>query len=112
MRPRSGLLALAATNNRRFSRLDIHRYLCIDLCMSFKTISLSDDAYKILKKAKRSPRESFTEVVRRASWDEPAATMGEALDLLESEFGHGKTTVTDEELDTSRKLHAQRKACV
>jgi predicted CopG family antitoxin len=77
--------------------------------MSFKTISLSEDAYKILKKAKRSRRESFTEVVRRASWDEPADTMGEALDLLESEFGHGKTTVTTEELETSRRLHAQRK---
>jgi predicted CopG family antitoxin len=77
--------------------------------MRFKTISLSEDAYKILKMAKRSRRESFTEVVRRASWDEPADTMGEALDLLESEFGHGKTTVTAEELETSRKLHAQRK---
>lgn len=74
--------------------------------MGFKTISLSDDAYKILKKAKRSRRESFTEVVKRASWDEPAETMGQALDLLESEFGHGKTTVTAEELETSRKLHA------
>ena len=85
-------------------------YLCIDLCMSFKTISLSEDAYKILKKAKRSPRESFTEVVRRATWDEPADTLGEALDLLESEFGRGKTSVTAVELETSRKLHAQRKA--
>ena len=80
------------------------------LCMSFKTISLSEDAYKILKKAKRSPRESFTEVVRRASWDEPAETMGEALELLEAEFGNGKTTVTGEELETSRRLHAQRKS--
>lgn len=78
--------------------------------MKFKTISLSEDAYKILKKAKRSRRESFTEVVKRASWDEPAETMGQALDLLESEFGHGKTTVTAEELETSRKLHAERKA--
>lgn len=80
------------------------------LCMSFKTISLSEDAYRILKKAKRSRRESFTEVVRRASWDEPAATMGEALHHLEAEFGGGKTAVTAEELETSRKLHAQRKA--
>lgn len=78
--------------------------------MSFKTISLSEDAYMILKKAKRSPRESFTEVVRRASWDDPAENMGEALDLLEAEFGHGKTSVTSEELETSRTLHAQRKA--
>ncbi len=86
------------------------RYLCMTLCMGFKTISLSEDAYKILKNAKRSPRESFTEVVRRASWDEPAETMGEALELLEAEFGNGKTTVTDEELETSRRLHARRKA--
>ncbi len=78
--------------------------------MSFKTISLSEEAYRILKKAKRSPRESFTEVVKRASWDEPAETMGEALDLLESEFGRGQTTVTAEELETSRKMHAQRKS--
>lgn len=78
--------------------------------MSFRTISLSEEAYKILKKAKRSHRESFTEVVKRASWDEPADTMGEALDILESEFGRGKTTVTAEELETSRKLHAERKA--
>jgi predicted CopG family antitoxin len=78
--------------------------------MSFKTISLSEDAYKILKRAKRTPRESFTEVVRRASWDEPAETMGEALALLEVEFGHGKTAVTAEELETSRRLHAARKA--
>ncbi len=77
--------------------------------MGFKTISLSDDAYKILKKAKRSSRESFTEVVRRAVWDEPADTMGEALDLLESEFGHGKTAVPAEELETSRALHTRRK---
>lgn len=87
-------------------------YLCSGLCMNFKTISLAEDAYKILKKAKRSRRESFTEVVRRASWDEPAETMGEALDLLESEFGRGKTTVTAEELETSRKLHARRKVHV
>ena len=77
--------------------------------MKFKTISLSEDAYKILKKAKRSPRESFTEVVKRASWDEPADTMGEALELLETEFGRGKTAVTADELETSRKLHALRK---
>ena len=80
--------------------------------MSFKTISLAEDAYRILKKAKRSPRESFTEVVRRAAWDEPAETLGEALDLLEAEFGAGRTAVTPEELETSRKLHARRRAGV
>lgn len=73
-------------------RHEFGRCLCVDPRMKFKTISLSEDAYKILKKARRSRRESFTEVVRRASWDEPADTMGEALDLLESEFDRGKTT--------------------
>ena len=105
--PKPNHLDLASAPQFRF---DLHRRLCIGLCMKFKTISLSEDAYKILKKAKRSRRESFTEVVKRASWDEPAETMGQALDLLESEFGHGKTTVTAEELETSRKLHAERKA--
>jgi len=77
--------------------------------MPFKTISLSEDAYRKLKKAKRTPAESFTEVVRRASWDEPVETMGEALDLLADEFGGGKSTVTAEELETSRQLHARRR---
>ncbi|MBE7537066.1 MAG: hypothetical protein HS122_01465 [Opitutaceae bacterium] len=76
--------------------------------MPFKTISLSEDAYRKLKKAKRTPRESFTEVVRRASWDEPAETMGEALDLLKAEFGGGNTTITAGELENSRRLHARR----
>ena len=93
----------------RLFKVAICPILCIDLCMSFKTISLSEDAYRILKRAKRSPRESFTEVVRRASWDEPAETMGEALDSLEAEFGNGKTSVTSAELETSRRLHALRK---
>ena len=77
--------------------------------MGFKTISLSEDAYKILKRAKRSPKESFTEVVRRAAWEETSETMGEALDSLEAEYGRGKTGVSADELETSRRLHAARK---
>ena len=61
-----------------------------------------------MKKAKNSLHESFTEVERRASWDEPAETMDEALGLLEAEFGGGKTAVTAKELEISRQLHAQR----
>jgi hypothetical protein len=62
-----------------------------------------------MEKAKHSRHESFAEVELRASWDKPAETMGEALDHLETEFGGGKTAITAEELETSRKLHAQRK---
>jgi hypothetical protein len=78
--------------------------------MRFKKISLSENANKVFNRAKHSQRESFSEVIKQASWDDPPSTMGATLDLLESEFGHGKTTVTAEELETSRKLHAARKA--
>jgi hypothetical protein len=77
--------------------------------MRFKTISLAEDAYEILRRARKSPRESFSQVVRRASWEEPAETMGAALESLLSEFGHGRTAVTAEELEMSRRLHAERK---
>jgi hypothetical protein len=42
--------------------------------MATKTISLEMDAYEKLKKAKRSERESFSEVVRRARFDDEPAT--------------------------------------
>jgi hypothetical protein len=64
-----------------------------------------------MKKAKYSPHEPFAEVVRRDSRSKPAETMGKALDLLEAEFGGGKTAVTAKELETSRQLHAQQKSC-
>ena len=43
-----------------------------DSCMATKTISLELDAYEKLQKAKRSERESFSQVVRRARWEDPA----------------------------------------
>ena len=50
--------------------------------MATKTISLELDAYDKLKKAKRSPRESFSSVVRRARWPEERSTGSEALEYL------------------------------
>jgi hypothetical protein len=40
--------------------------------MGTKTISLRDEAYDRLKRAKRSPSESFSEVVMRAVWPDLA----------------------------------------
>ena len=40
-----------------------------DLCMATKTISLELDAYEKLRRAKRTPGESFSNVVRRAQWE-------------------------------------------
>ena len=46
-----------------------------------KTITLELDAYERLKRAKRSPRESFTEVVRRLPLPASAITAGQFLAL-------------------------------
>jgi hypothetical protein len=50
--------------------------------MAVKTISLELDAYERLRKAKRSERESFSAVVRRARWDDDAATGPQILARL------------------------------
>jgi hypothetical protein len=50
--------------------------------MAIKTISLEIDAYEKLRQAKRSDRESFSSVVRRARWDDAAPTAGEILEGL------------------------------
>jgi hypothetical protein len=51
--------------------------------MATKTITLELDAYEKLKRAKRSARESFSAVVRRARWDDSAATGPQILAALE-----------------------------
>jgi predicted CopG family antitoxin len=46
--------------------------------MATKTITLELDAYEKLRRAKRSERESFSEVVRRARWED-ASSNGVAI---------------------------------
>jgi hypothetical protein len=50
--------------------------------MATKTIGLELDAYEKLRRAKRSDRESFSEVVRRARWEEAASTGASILGHL------------------------------
>ena len=54
-----------------------------DSCMS-KTITIDDDAYKLLASLKRNGRDSFTKVILRHVY-RPAETCGELLDLTEND---------------------------
>lgn len=71
-----------------------------DSCMATKTISLEIDAYEKLKKAKRSERESFSEVVRRARFDdEPSTGPGILAHLSRLRTRHPSSLLPDEVLD-------------
>ncbi len=71
-----------------------------DPCMATKTISLELDAYEKLKRAKRSERESFSEVVRRAHWDVEASTGSRVLaHLSELRARHPGSFLPDDVLD-------------
>lgn len=48
-------------------------------CMATKTISLHLGAYEKLKRARRYPEESFSQVILRAQWPEQTVTAGELL---------------------------------
>ena len=48
-------------------------------CMATKTITMEIDAYERLKRAKRPPRESFSEVVRRLPMPTTTLTAGQFL---------------------------------
>lgn len=49
--------------------------------MSTKTVSLREEAYERLRRARRHPRESFSDVVMRADWSDVGLTAGDLLDL-------------------------------
>lgn len=66
--------------------------LCIDLCMGRKTVSVDEEAYLRLVRARRYARESFSMVIKRASWDGGPPRCG---DLLRRASGE----VSDDVLD-------------
>lgn len=62
--------------------------------MPVKTVSLKMEAYERLKRARRYPSESFSEVVLRARWPEETITAAELLARARGAGSH----FTDEEL--------------
>lgn len=71
-----------------------------DPCMATKTISLELDAYERLRRAKRSERESFSEVVRRARFDDGASTGAAILEQLRAlRVRHPEAFLADDALD-------------
>jgi hypothetical protein len=73
---------------------------CVE--MATKTISLEIEAYEKLRRAKRYPRESFSEVVLRATI--PGSGVS-GRDLLAS-FDAGEAAFSDKELDLIDALNA------
>ncbi len=50
--------------------------------MATKTISIDLEAWERLRRARRSPRESFSMVIKRAEWPTPPRTAGAVLAAL------------------------------
>ena len=56
-----------------------------DACMATKTISLDLEAYERLRKARKSEKESFSQVIHRAKWPVTQSRCGDLLDFLQRE---------------------------
>ncbi len=75
-------------------------FFVYDPCMATKTISLELDAYEKLKQAKRSDRESFSSVVRRARFPHETKTAEQVLSALrELNRAHPEGLLDEETLD-------------
>ena len=55
-----------------------------DPCMATKTISIEIDAYELLVRERKDPKESFSRVIRRVLLERPALTAGDLLDAMKA----------------------------
>jgi hypothetical protein len=53
--------------------------------MATKTISIDLDAYERLRRARRAPDESFSQVIKRAEWPDHSRSAASLLKALETQ---------------------------
>ena len=70
--------------------------------MATKTISLKLEAYERLRSARRSPDESFSDVVMRAQWVERGITAGELREVYRAGGPHLSTDALDRVEEAAR----------
>lgn len=73
--------------------------------MSTKTISIDLEAYERLSRARLSPKDSFSRVIKRAKWEMPAKTCGDLLQSLAT-----LPTADDVVLDRLERAQAEDQA--
>jgi hypothetical protein len=71
------------------SSFDFDTQAMHDLCMATKTISIEIDAYELLVRERKDPKESFSRVIRRVLSERPALTAGDLLDAMQAFEGRG-----------------------
>lgn len=77
--------------------------------MATKTISIELDVYNRLKERRKSPRESFSQILRRAKWDDESLTGQKLLNVLEGRIATN-ALLSDEDLNTLDNLQEQDSA--
>ena len=49
------------------------------MCMATKTLSVDEEAYRALSRARRHRGESFSQIIKRAKWDDGPKRCGDLL---------------------------------
>jgi predicted CopG family antitoxin len=67
--------------------------------MAVKTLSIDEEAYRVLVRARRHAKESFSKIIKRAKWDEGHPRCGDLLARIQG----GMTEETLDRLDRAQE---------